>query len=136
MQDSDREVLEKRIAEFKEKAHELNEVFKEIDLISSAVSGVSSNLQQVLNWLQTDLDTYLQIEVYYQSFKFSDFSSTQCFQLEVAADAIDKQIDTSPLKKMFGFFKPQKVLDQIPIPTIFEADEMFSKRNSVPQSDT
>lgn len=62
--------------------------------------------------------------------KLSNFSSLlkQIFQLEGAATAVDKQLDSNPLKKMFGFFKgnSEKQNEKVEIPTIFNSQTLFS----------
>ena len=50
------------------------------------------------------------------------------FQLELAATAIDKQIDSNPLKKVFGFFKSQseRENEQVRIPPVFNSEALFN----------
>ena len=47
--------------------------------------------------------------------------------MEEAAAVIDKQVDSNPLKKMFGFFKGERDSEVVEIPPIFSSENLFSR---------
>ncbi|XP_063693921.1 uncharacterized protein LOC134825646 isoform X2 [Bolinopsis microptera] len=69
---------------------------------------------------------FTQIDIIHQA--VSNISSNVT-QLEVAATAIDKQVDSNPLKKMFGFFKgsSERESDEVTIPQIFNTQTLLSR---------